>query len=313
MFCENCGVPMIESAKFCENCGTRMPIASAPTTPQPTQKKPLYKRWWFWLIVLLAVGIIGNIAQLLGRQGNNSISSTGNAVLSGSASRSKTATSVNRQQVSQQQVETALSLYKSVTILSHDVDSMIDSVSYKGIAHYKYMIMETTGIIAFEYNPNSNEWQRYPAGDSVVSIEQKWDLNGTWVFIEERNGRYIEFEMKISDIHYEEEYADIYNKIVYSKGARNYVSAEKCLANIYLDDCLYNEFSFLESGEFTLFTAGTKIDVTNRRWLDLDENPDYLSEHYNVYFDKEEGVLLSVMWPTLGNGYKLFPCERANP
>lgn len=46
--CKNCGIPLPEKATVCPSCGAK-------------NKKPIYKKWWFWLIIVLIVaGIISN-------------------------------------------------------------------------------------------------------------------------------------------------------------------------------------------------------------------------------------------------------------
>ncbi|MDR1463771.1 MAG: zinc ribbon domain-containing protein [Oscillospiraceae bacterium] len=65
-FCENCGATLTPNAKFCISCGhaTSQELViqqSGPPIPSPNQKKPLYKRWWFWLIAFAVVGLIANI------------------------------------------------------------------------------------------------------------------------------------------------------------------------------------------------------------------------------------------------------------
>lgn len=40
--CKACGAEIASSAKSCPHCGAR-------------NKKPIYKRWWFWLLVVLVV------------------------------------------------------------------------------------------------------------------------------------------------------------------------------------------------------------------------------------------------------------------
>lgn len=92
-----------------------------------------------------------------------------------SPSRNKTSAPRKLQPVSQQEVEAALRHCTSVTIVSHDIDSLIDSVTYKAFKNYEYMDLETTGIIAFEYDPDTNEWERYTAGDSILSQEENWE------------------------------------------------------------------------------------------------------------------------------------------
>lgn len=65
MTCRNCNTE--HNGKFCPNCGTpsysgeqmRGPSPSANSTPA---KKPITKRWWFWVIVVVfGIGILGNL------------------------------------------------------------------------------------------------------------------------------------------------------------------------------------------------------------------------------------------------------------
>jgi RNA polymerase subunit RPABC4/transcription elongation factor Spt4 len=71
--CKVCGEPIAKSAKSCPKCGA-------------SNKKPFYKRWWFWiLIVIIATGIIvpqgSNIQRGdPGAQTNQGTTSTGNLV-----------------------------------------------------------------------------------------------------------------------------------------------------------------------------------------------------------------------------------------
>lgn len=46
--CPACEKEISSKAQQCPNCGHKM-------------KKPIYKKWWFWVIIVLAVAIIGNI------------------------------------------------------------------------------------------------------------------------------------------------------------------------------------------------------------------------------------------------------------
>ena len=47
--CPVCGAEMASKAKTCPNCGAK-------------NKRPVYKKWWFWVIaVFLVIGILGSI------------------------------------------------------------------------------------------------------------------------------------------------------------------------------------------------------------------------------------------------------------
>lgn len=45
--CKACGAEIAKSAKSCPHCGAK-------------NKKPIYKKWWFWVIILILVNTIGN-------------------------------------------------------------------------------------------------------------------------------------------------------------------------------------------------------------------------------------------------------------
>jgi len=107
----------------------------------------------------------------------------------------------NLQPVSQQEVESALRFYDSVTIISRDTDSMIESVTYKAIKNYKYMDMETIGIVAFEFDLDMNEWMRYEAGDKTLSQEENWEkLSGQYEYIDSYEGGW---GTNSSEVHFE--------------------------------------------------------------------------------------------------------------
>ena len=67
MNCNQCGTQI--EGKFCPNCGAPAqadtPVVEAtPVTPvvEPKKKKPIYKKRWFWvIIVIVAIGVIGSI------------------------------------------------------------------------------------------------------------------------------------------------------------------------------------------------------------------------------------------------------------
>lgn len=62
MFCKNCGHEITE--KFCPNCG-----AGVDGVPVKPSKQPVYKKWWFWVIV--AVLVISVVSCSSGGQDSN--------------------------------------------------------------------------------------------------------------------------------------------------------------------------------------------------------------------------------------------------
>lgn len=61
MKCNICGTSY--DGKFCPNCGApaETPVVNvAPSAPVAEVKKPIHKKWWFWVIIaVIAIGIIG--------------------------------------------------------------------------------------------------------------------------------------------------------------------------------------------------------------------------------------------------------------
>ena len=55
MVCNKCGAQIDNDSSFCVHCG-----AQTSNYQKPAIKKPIYKKWWFWVIIALAVLIIGN-------------------------------------------------------------------------------------------------------------------------------------------------------------------------------------------------------------------------------------------------------------
>lgn len=79
MKCNQCGTQF--EGKFCPNCGAPAQaetpaVEQAPVMPVASvkAKKPIYKKWWFWVIIaVVAIGIIGSI-----NGGNESSTNTDN-------------------------------------------------------------------------------------------------------------------------------------------------------------------------------------------------------------------------------------------
>ena len=59
MLCKNCGSRVDDHSNFCTKCGAPINQTATPSTAQ-TKKKPIYKKWWFWVIIALAILIIGS-------------------------------------------------------------------------------------------------------------------------------------------------------------------------------------------------------------------------------------------------------------
>jgi len=407
-FCQNCGASLTGTVKFCTSCGTPIPAIPEqllqPDQPQDEPlapkkaKKPIYKRWWFWLIIVLVVSSVAIIAratyfswgyliedgklyrELSGefylldtnsdyasstptfafkRNGKVSITQSGmtyehtyvisvnvvthdtqvlisrNPILYGifeinaeydtltsrengnvyvkksdsgnnpeKTSRNRTsAPPRNLQPVSQQQVEEALfAKNTTVTILSHDIDSLIDSVSYRAIARYEYMTLETTGVIAFEYNPDSKQWRRYEEGDSILTEEEKWDLNGSWTYYEKfEPSKYNDFiDFKI-DIHQ-----------IGPDTSENHYPGVFILCDIFYEGCLYN--GWIDTFEENLYSEylqkGKVWDVDKQRFFEIGENWYPSLVKASIYIDAEKGVCLRISLFANSRYNNTYTCER---
>ena len=63
MFCKECGSPIEDTWKVCPNCGTAIKSRMEETgdrdnhvkqkeTQIVKKKKPAYKKWWFWVLMV---------------------------------------------------------------------------------------------------------------------------------------------------------------------------------------------------------------------------------------------------------------------
>ena len=70
-YCRNCGVELIEGKRFCPECGEptgESPVRAAASTPSPEypvqkpkrKRKPIFKRWWFWVLMVIVASSLWN-------------------------------------------------------------------------------------------------------------------------------------------------------------------------------------------------------------------------------------------------------------
>ena len=70
MVCPNCGKE-IKPSRFCPECGIELHEPSYSETYEQRPKKPIFKRWWFWLIV--SVILLASIGSKVGEDSQRSI------------------------------------------------------------------------------------------------------------------------------------------------------------------------------------------------------------------------------------------------
>lgn len=83
MFCKYCGKEVKEGAKFCENCGKPLndepvvveevkqepKVDVKPAEPKKAEKKPITKKWWFWVII--AVIVLAVLVAIFGKKSSS--------------------------------------------------------------------------------------------------------------------------------------------------------------------------------------------------------------------------------------------------
>ena len=73
MKCNNCGKEVQTNWKICPECGIRLNNVAIPIAQdEEIVKKSLYKKWWFWVLVIIGIGIIASIEEELGNSGTPS-------------------------------------------------------------------------------------------------------------------------------------------------------------------------------------------------------------------------------------------------
>lgn len=115
--CPVCGAEMASKAKSCPSCGAK-------------NKKPVYKRWWFWVIaVFLMIGIIGSVD---GGSDEQMPDTTENQKQDGTAS------------------DVANNEKEEITYISHNVTELFDALNNNALnaqQTYKDQYVEITGYL----------------------------------------------------------------------------------------------------------------------------------------------------------------------
>ncbi len=57
MLCPNCKKEIAEGTQFCPECGANV------SQPKAKQKKPVTKKWWFWVLIVIAVFVVIGMAS----------------------------------------------------------------------------------------------------------------------------------------------------------------------------------------------------------------------------------------------------------
>lgn len=152
MKCNKCGQEIDVPGKFCPHCGASIDGNEEPVKKQKKAKKPIFKRWWFWAII---------IVFFLGSCIGNSTSPadpTSNANTTVAAPKETTPVAATEKNISEAQ-ETAV----PETDASNDTASVGEKNALKQAKNYlAFSAFSYTGLIEqLEYEGYTNEEATY--------------------------------------------------------------------------------------------------------------------------------------------------------
>ncbi|RJE47924.1 hypothetical protein A7K50_01390 [Dehalobacter sp. MCB1] len=157
--CKVCNAEIAKSAKVCPSCGAK-------------QKKPILKKWWFWLVVVIFIGILGS--ALSGPQTINNPQVPANK---NTAASDKT-TSVNKELSSEVTSSSKPAPVKDFEIVGdlttqHDQFAFYISGTLKNNTKKLYSYAQITFNL---YDSNGNQ-----IGMALANVNN-FEAGGTWKF-----------------------------------------------------------------------------------------------------------------------------------
>ena len=144
--CKHCGVQIAAGAKTCPQCGGK-------------NSKPIFKKWWFWVIIVLVIGGIGAGGSGVGSKSNSS---------SDNAS-APAATTPAVEEKKEQPAKEEVKEDPAISYTAYSVDEMMDDLNsnaLKASQKYKDQYVEITGRLSnidssgsyISINPQNDEW-----------------------------------------------------------------------------------------------------------------------------------------------------------
>jgi hypothetical protein len=175
MKCQHCGKELNQGAKFCDGCGA--PVQNSPNVPvqnnnqpvqyqlnpdnmkkSPNEKKPIYKKWWFWLIVVLGFLVIYGLG-ISNKEPNTDNHSKSNI--------ETIATSENKEVVTTEVVTTAEPTTVEPTTEKPTEDPKITEQNFKDSC-------DTIDFKTLSRNPDKYKGNKYKFTGEVIQVQEGW-------------------------------------------------------------------------------------------------------------------------------------------
>lgn len=224
--CKACGKEIAKSAKFCPSCGAK-------------NKKPIFKRWWFWVIVLLLLGSVGNAGNETDRS---------NAETSGTQIESTPIVdtqSVETPPIADTQPLETTPAETEAQMTTEQKNALRSAKSYLAFTAFSY-----EGLI------DQLEFEQYAHEDAVFAADNCGaDWNEQALKAAENYLDYSAFSYKglITQLEFEKYTTEQATYAVDNCGADWFEQAAKCAEN-YLDFSSFSKSGLIEQLEFEGFT-----------------------------------------------------------
>ncbi len=175
MYCPKCGAD-VGGASYCPECGAKITVEPSPgfgrdADRPPKRKKPLLKRWWFWVVVIFAVLIA--VAAKIG----NSVtpSATPTAPAQTQSAELSDASSEDLLAFDDKTWPQFIELYKAHTTLVSNIQAVADGAA-STLALYQYCedakVYFRDMSLAFDYGETDYQREYLSAFKSMAIYDQ---------------------------------------------------------------------------------------------------------------------------------------------